>query len=199
MIPVIQDDTDLLSLTESEVNALIDKLQYSKGSGAQSVSIEGQEDEIQESDTKKEKQIISQVDDEQIRIDEKTKIRPVGDNKTEETLNTEYNVEDAFREYMLKPENGIYYRVQLAAGHKIVNIKDYFGKHSLEYDIRFERHEGWYKYSVGSFDEYLKARNYRLKIWGTTSIDDAFVSAYNSGKRITVQEALMVSNQKWYK
>jgi len=105
---------------------------------------------------------------------------------------------DFYQAFLLEPEEGIYYRVQIAAGHKPVDVIRYFRKYRIKGEIRSESHEGWYKYSVGSYRDYKEARDYRNNIWNLT-IKDAFVSAYSSGKRITVQEALMVSNQKWVK
>jgi len=99
--------------------------------------------------------------------------------------------------YLLTFEQGIRFRIQIAAGHKEVNIQRYFNNYRLEHKVLLDKHEGWNKYLVGSFAEYKDARDYRVHLRNTTPIKDAFVAAYNDSKRITVQEALMASNQKW--
>ena len=94
------------------------------------------------------------------------------------------------------PETGVSYKVQVGAGHQTIPSNWFAQKFNLNDDINTENHEGWIKYVVGSFNEYKSARDKRNVV--RNKVKRAFVTAYNSGKRITVQEALMISNQKWY-
>jgi hypothetical protein len=124
---------------------------------------------------------------------------PIEYKKIEDKPKRKAKPEFDMEPFMLMPEKGVYYRVQIAAGRKPIDIKRYFTRYNIKYDVRTEKHEGWYKYSIGSFKEYKEARDFRILIWNSTRINDAFVTAYNNGARITVQEALMITSQKWYR
>jgi hypothetical protein len=95
------------------------------------------------------------------------------------------------------PENGVTYKVQVGAGHRKVSSTYFKTKFNLKDNVSTINHEGWIKYLVGSYDEYKSARDKRNTL--RKNVKTAFVTAYNSGIRITVQEALMISSQKWYK
>jgi len=90
------------------------------------------------------------------------------------------------------------YRVQICATHTETTA-DYFVKNNnVNEEIYMEMHEGWTKFTVGNFGLYKGARDYREEVRTNYSIVGPFVTAYNDGTRITVQEALMTSNQRWY-
>jgi hypothetical protein len=97
------------------------------------------------------------------------------------------------------PKNGnIYYAVQIGAFRNGVNASSLGRKYALSEAVKTEMQDGFTKCIFGKYNEYKVARDNRETV-KNKGVEGAFVTAYNSGKRITVQEALMVSNQKWYK
>lgn len=86
---------------------------------------------------------------------------------------------------------GLEYKVQIAAAKKRVEEQTYFKKYQLPYEVQYEAHDGWNKYVLGHFSHYKEARSEKEKV--AKIVNGAFITAYNNGKRITVQEALMVA------
>lgn len=96
--------------------------------------------------------------------------------------------------------SGVKYRVQIAAGANVVDAAYFQDRHNFTSAFNVENHQGWVKYTTGSYTLYKDARDSRENINGSGhKFDGPFVTAYNDGTRITVQEALMISSQKWYK
>lgn len=97
------------------------------------------------------------------------------------------------------PKNAnVHYSVQIGAFQKGVNVGSLKRKFGIQEVVKTEMQDGYTKCIYGKYGEYKAARDGRETAKGK-GVTDAFVTAYNSGKRITVQEALMVSNQKWYR
>jgi hypothetical protein len=97
-------------------------------------------------------------------------------------------------------EKGITYKVQILAAHRVVDKSYLKKKFSFEEDYNIENHNGWIKYTTGMYAQYKDARDARVRITNASSkLPGPFVTAYNDGERITVQEALLVSKQLWYK
>lgn len=96
------------------------------------------------------------------------------------------------------PQAGVMYRVQLAALQNPKAATWFNNKFGIQGQVYTEMHEGFTKYTTGSFPVYKSARDERENI-RTRGVEGPFVTAYNNGKRITVQEALMISQQQWYR
>lgn len=94
------------------------------------------------------------------------------------------------------PKVGVAYKIQICAAHKQVEENYLKSKYNITDKINFETHQGWNKYTVGGFDIYKDARDYRENVIAK-NVSGAFITAYNSGSRITVQEALMLTKQPW--
>ncbi len=96
------------------------------------------------------------------------------------------------------PQTGLNYRVQLMALHNPVDVS-YFSLHKhINIPVNTELIGGFTKYTVGNYSDYKTVRDAR-EDFRNRGIVGPFVVSYNSGTRITVQEALMISHQQWYK
>ncbi|TND07415.1 MAG: hypothetical protein FD123_3265 [Bacteroidetes bacterium] len=93
-------------------------------------------------------------------------------------------------------QTGVNYRVQIAAMSRFVETSVFANLFSISEKIDAEMQSGLNKYLVGAFGAYKDARDKRETIRGK-GVSDAFVTAYNNGRRITVQEALMLTSQQW--
>jgi hypothetical protein len=98
-----------------------------------------------------------------------------------------------------EPQTGVFYRVQIAAGKKNVKKPVFTKLYNFKEGYNLENIDGWFKYTTGYHQVYKSARDGRERITAKyDKFQGPFVAAYNDGVRITVQEALMITEQKWY-
>lgn len=119
-------------------------------------------------------------------------------NNTAENNNEVVNNNENKTTIVQNGNTNITYKVQVLAAHKTVSnnyIKRHYGYSG---GVALENHEGWVKYTTGSFGVYKEARDKRNSL-NSLDFPGPFVTAYNKGERITVQEALMISKQDWVK
>jgi hypothetical protein len=126
----------------------------------------------------------------------------VASTTTPEPIKTEITpvepVKSEPKAVVAKKEGNVQYSVQVGAFRNALQSDVLSKKFNISETIKSEMAEGYNKFMIGSFNEYKQARSHRedVKQKGCSS---AFVVAYNGAKRITVQEALMITSQKWFK
>lgn len=91
--------------------------------------------------------------------------------------------------------SGVTFAIQIAAMQRLVPVTYYKNTFGLPV-VNAEQVDGLNKYTTGSFTTYQDARNGRETV-KAKGVQGPFVVAYSNGKRITVQEALMITSQKW--
>ncbi len=96
-----------------------------------------------------------------------------------------------------KSQGNISYKVQVLALRKEKTIDIVTNLLTITEPLELELHEGLRKYVVGLHTIYKEARDHREQI--PKAVIVPWVVAYNSGRRTTVQDALMITSQKWYK
>ncbi len=129
---------------------------------------------------------------------EKTTNQETAANQNVAVVNTETKTAGTPNTQIAKREGNISYLVQIGAFKNAIESDVLSRKFNLSETIKSEMAEGYSKFMVGNFGEYKEARNHRENMKGK-GCRSAFVVAYNGPKRITVQEALMITSQKWYK
>ncbi len=120
---------------------------------------------------------------------------PVNTNTTATTVTT--NIVSATNTIPAVQGN-INYKVQIMALNKAVDASSLASRYNINSTVNTEMADGFTKYTVGSHSDYKAARDAREEL-RNKGVTGPFVTAYNSGKRITVQEALMITSQKWYR
>lgn len=129
------------------------------------------------------------------------KTEPVPETKPNEIVETSKPASQANMEGNLSQKDGtINYHVQIGAfTNAKVTAAKLKKKFQVSEAISSEMQGGFSKFMVGSHGEYKEARDHREVMKNTNGIKSSFVVAYNGAKRITVQEALMITSQKWFK
>jgi hypothetical protein len=159
--------------------------------------VEGSEDENAETFTNEsnaeESELVENQPEKTTTQKESTESSPVQTDVVVSKSNVNNNIVN-----VPSPQTGITYRVQIAAGHNNLRKTEFEKLYNFPEGYTLESIDGWLKYTTGSHEYYKEARNDRERISSQyDKFQGPFVTAYNDGERITVQEALMITNQEW--
>ncbi len=93
--------------------------------------------------------------------------------------------------------NALIYKVQIAAVYKNkLNVKQFTKVRDITEEVYEYQYYNWFAYAIDNYNNYLDAKLKRDKLWAG-KVKDAFVVPFKNGKRISIQEALLISNEKW--
>ncbi len=115
--------------------------------------------------------------------------------------------EDASTGLYESPWPGVEFTVQIAASKTNIDPKKIAAQFNINGMVSVSEQDGWYRYTIGQYIKYWKAREYRNFLLTQNNVEGAFVVAYREGKRITLAElvnfnfnvdenALLVENQR---
>ena len=85
---------------------------------------------------------------------------------------------------------GVEFTVQIAASKSISDPEVIKKKFDLSGDVEVVKGGDWYRFSIGHFIKYWKAREYRNILITRDDISDAFIVAYKNGKKIMLNDLL---------
>ena len=175
-VEVVQKDVYLSGISNANIEALMKSLETGEELPA-GEPVQAQKEETKPPPVKEEKPV---EEDKPVVREEKPEVR---ETRTSSTGSA--GIPDNQR---LPVQDGIYYRVQLAATSRLSDANKTFAVNNISRPVLVERHNGLYKYTVGSFSTYSQASDFRSTVL-SRGIKGAFVVAYRNGKRINVMDA----------
>ncbi|MBN1339976.1 MAG: SPOR domain-containing protein [Bacteroidales bacterium] len=81
---------------------------------------------------------------------------------------------------------GVVFRVQVMASRDNVNPETVKNELNLKENVYLNEGNGWFRYSVGSFTKYWKAKEYKNLLVSKYNVYDAFVVAYRENERMSL-------------
>jgi cell division protein FtsN len=88
---------------------------------------------------------------------------------------------------------GVEFTIQIAASKSISDPELIKRKFDLSSDVEVAKVDEWYRFTVGRYIKYWKAREYRNILITTKGLNDAFIVAYKDGKKIMLNDLLAVA------
>ncbi|MBN2175419.1 MAG: outer membrane beta-barrel protein [Bacteroidales bacterium] len=77
------------------------------------------------------------------------------------------------------------FRIQVRAAYKTeIPLQQLANRYHLSDEIKVDYLDNWYRYSIGSFESFKKAKEYRNAIIKEHGVQDAFIVAFYDGKRL---------------
>jgi len=115
---------------------------------------------------------------------------PVKDEIEEEFRKLEKELLEADAETGIyeSPWKGVEFTVQIAASKIRIDPQKFASKYNLNNEVKVNYGNGWYRYSVGSYIKFWKAREYKNILVSRHNVYDAFIVAYKHGERLTLDQ-----------
>jgi hypothetical protein len=167
-VEVVQKDIDLAGITDDKVEAMMASLE---GGEASNTKEPGKEK------TGKEETVVKEAVVKETRPPAKTASSRIPAAQ------------------QLPVYNGVYFRVQLAATRNFQDARSEFESFRLSRPVLVEQHQGYYKYTAGSFPNYTEAQSFKNSAL-RKGIPGAFIVAYRDGRRIDIMDALQATGGK---
>ncbi|MCK9617869.1 MAG: outer membrane beta-barrel protein [Lentimicrobiaceae bacterium] len=108
-------------------------------------------------------------------------VKPTGENDLL-SENKKPTTKETFISQVVSDE--IEYRVQImAVREKKTNIDDLAAQYNITVPIKEDYYKGYYIYTIGSFNNYGKAKTYMYETRTDNNVHDAFIVKFRNGKR----------------